>query len=358
MGTSSEVTRDGMRGMAPDREARIGENAGPGPSGPSRSKRAMGDAVVPRPEFQSYYGLPVLNKPTWEPLDIAGYLFLGGLAGTSSTLAAAAALTGRERLARPLRYGAAGAISLSFVALVHDLGRPGRFYNMLRVFRPSSPMSVGSWILSAYGPCALGAAALSAVGSSLPAPLRRVVAVVGPAGRALTMGAGVLGPAVATYTAVLVSDTAVPAWHGGYREMPFLFAGSAASAGAGLGLMAAPVSEAAPARRLGVAGAVAEVALGRIMRRRMGLPAEAYESGRAGRLMRAAEVLAVGGAALAVAGRRSRLASAAAGACMVAGSALTRFGIFHAGVQSAEDPRYTVEPQKERAGRKTSGVST
>ncbi|HET6963911.1 MAG TPA: NrfD/PsrC family molybdoenzyme membrane anchor subunit [Acidimicrobiales bacterium] len=300
---------------------------------------------------ESYYGLPVLNKPTWEPLEIAGYLFLGGLAGSSSTLAAAAALTGRESLARPLRYGAAGAISLSLVALVHDLGRPGRFYNMLRVFKPASPMSVGSWILSVYGPLAIGSATLTAVGSSLPGPLGRVVR---PLSRPLTLGAGVLGPAVATYTAVLVSDTAVPAWHGGYKEMPFLFAGSAASAGAGVGLMAAPLTQSGPARRLGVAGAVAEVGLGRVMRRRMGLPAEAYEEGRAGRLMKAAEGLAVGGAALALAGRRSRLLSGLGGACMVAGSALTRFGIFHAGVQSAEDPRYTVQPQRERADRAAS----
>ena len=354
MSTSSEVRREGLVGVRPDREARIGENAGPAPAGsPARGRggrgRGSSESVVPRAEFQSYYGLPVLNKPTWEPLDIAGYLFLGGLAGSSSTLAAAAALTGRPGLARPLRYGAAGAISLSLVALVHDLGRPSRFYNMLRVFKPSSPMSVGSWILTGYGPLALGAAAAAGAGSLVPAPLRPLVRGLE---RPLTIGAGLVGPAVATYTAVLLADTSVPAWHGGYKEMPFLFAGSAASAGAGLGLAAAPLAESAPARRLGVAGAAVEVVMGRVMRRRMGLPSEAYESGKAGRLMKAAEGLAVGGAVLAVAGRRSRAVSAVAGACLVAGSALTRFGIFHAGVQSAEDPRYTVEPQRARLDHK------
>jgi hypothetical protein len=149
--------------------------------------------VVGRPEFQSYYGLPVLNQPTWEPLDIAGYLFLGGLAGASSALAAASVLTGRPALARPLRFGAAGAVSLSFVALVHDLGRPSRFYNMLRVFKPSSPMSVGSWLLSVYGPAAVGAAVVSA----LPASVRRRLPAGLPVGgleRILTVGAGVVGP--------------------------------------------------------------------------------------------------------------------------------------------------------------------
>ena len=44
-----------------------------------------------------------------------------------------------------------------------------------------------------------------------------------------------LGPAVASYTGVLIADTAVPAWHDAHRELPFLFVGSAASAAAGLG---------------------------------------------------------------------------------------------------------------------------
>jgi hypothetical protein len=41
------------------------------------------------------------------------------------------------------------------------------------------------------------------------------------------------------------------------------------------------------------------------------------------------------------------------GAALLAGSAATRFGIFHAGQQSARDPRYTVVPQRERLDRST-----
>ncbi|HWE57566.1 MAG TPA: NrfD/PsrC family molybdoenzyme membrane anchor subunit [Acidimicrobiales bacterium] len=320
----SSVERDGLHGVAPDRDAHIT---------PGRRRRRAADSMVPEPEFQSYYGRPILHQPTWKALDIAGYFFFGGLAGASSTLAVAASATGHPALARPLRYGAAGAITVSAAALVHDLGRPGRFYNMLRVLKPSSPMSVGSWILAAYGPAAIGAAL------PLPAPL----------GAPLSVAAAALGPAVATYTAVLVSDTAVPAWHEGYCEMPFLFAGSAAAAASGLGLVTTPVSGAGPARRLGVIGATAELAVGRVMRRRMGMVGEVYEQGRAGRLVKAAEALSLAGIGLAVAGRRSRAASAAAGVCWLAGSALTRFGVFEAGVQSAADPKYVVEPQ--RAGK-------
>ena len=353
--SKSDVTRQGLENVAPDREALIGVNAGPAPhrdgKGAGGGKGGRDEAVMAKPEFQSYYGLPVLNKPTWEPLDIAGYLFLGGLAGSSSALAAAAELTGRPGLARPLKYGAAGAIGVSFAALVHDLGRPSRFYNMLRVFKPTSPMSVGSWILSAYGPAAFAAAGLELLGRAAPAPIGAVASgtAIGSISRAATIAAGLTGPAVATYTAVLVADTAVPAWHGGWQEMPFVFAGSAASAGAGFALLTAPLAQAGPARRLAPAAAAVELGVSRVMRRRMGLPAETYEEGKAGKLMRAAEILTATGAVATLAGRRSRIVSAVAGACLVAGSACTRFGIFHAGVASAEDPKYTVQPQRARA---------
>ena len=107
-----------------------------------------------------------MKETVWGP-DIPSYLFLGGLAGASSALAAAAQLSRHPELARTAKAGAAGAISLSMVALVHDLGRPARFVNMLRVLKVTSPMSVGTWILSAYTPLALGAAA-SAVTRKLP----------------------------------------------------------------------------------------------------------------------------------------------------------------------------------------------
>jgi formate-dependent nitrite reductase membrane component NrfD len=115
--------------------------------------------MVPEAEFTSYYGRPVIKEPVWGAADVAGYLFFGGLAGASSVLAASAHLSGHRDLARVAKVGALGAISLSAAALVHDLGRPARFPNMLRVFKPSSPMSVGSWLLAGYGPVA-GAAAV------------------------------------------------------------------------------------------------------------------------------------------------------------------------------------------------------
>jgi formate-dependent nitrite reductase membrane component NrfD len=292
--------------------------------------------MVPDAEFRSYYGRPILNEPTWEALDIAGYLFLGGLAGASSVLAAGAELTDRPALARVSRTGALVAISGSLVALVHDLGRPARFVNMLRVFKPSSPMSVGSWILSVYGPPA-GVAGLTALTG-------RFTGI----GKVATVTAGLVGPAVAAYTGALLSDTAVPTWHAGYRELPFVFVGSAAGAAGGLGMIGAPVAEAGPARRAAMLGAALEVVAAKRMERRMGMVAEPLRTGTAGRLMRAAEILTVTGALVGgVLGRRSRTAAVLGGMASLAGSACTRFGIFHAGVASARDPRYTVVPQRE-----------
>jgi hypothetical protein len=292
--------------------------------------------MVPEAEFQSYYGRPVIKEPVWQVPDVPGYLFFGGLAGASSVLAAGAQLTGRPGLARGAKLAALGGISISTVFLINDLGRPARFHHMLRVFKVSSPMSVGSWILSAYGPMA-GAAALSDLTGILP-----------PAGAAATTAAAVLGPAVTTYTAVLLCDTAVPAWHAAHREMPYVFAGSAASAAGGFGLLAAPQREQEPARRLAIAGSVAELAARQLLERRLGDVAEPYRQGRSGRVLKAAEILTVAGAAGAALSRRSRIGSALSGAALLAASALTRYGIFEAGRASARDPKYTVVPQRQR----------
>jgi formate-dependent nitrite reductase membrane component NrfD len=293
---------------------------------------------VEKATFRSYYDAPVINKPVWQAPDIAGYLFLGGLAGASSVIAAGAQLSGRPALARASKVGSTVAAGLSGLALVHDLGRPERFLNMLRVLKPTSPMSVGSWLLATYAPLS-AAASFSAVTGRL-----RVLGAFG------TAGAAVMGPGIATYTAALISNTAVPAWHDGYRYMPFLFAFSAASAAAGLGLVAAPVGETGPVCRLGVGAGLAELGLLQAMKRRMGDAGEAYSESRKGRRYERAAT-AVTGAGIAVAallGRRSRMASALAGTALLTGSALTRFAIFEAGLTSAENPRYTIVPQRRR----------
>jgi formate-dependent nitrite reductase membrane component NrfD len=309
--------------------------------------------AVPSAEFRSYYGRAVLKSPVWE-WKIAAYLFTGGLTAGSAMLAAGADLTGRQQLRKVSRVGALVSLLASMYYLVSDLGRPERFHHMLRVAKPSSPMSVGTWILSAYAPFA----GLAGLAELQPAWLRRSWAgrLLGWLARPAGVTAAAVAPGVASYTAVLVSQTAVPAWQEAHPYLPFVFTGSAAASGGGLGMLLAPVSESGPARRMAVGGAVLEVAASRVMEQRLGLVAEAYMTGKAHRLRQLSEVLTVGGALGAVVGR-NRAAVAASGLALLAGSALQRFGVFEAGVESTRDPKYVVVPQRERleAGRGVRG---
>ncbi len=308
--------------------------------------------MVPDAQFTSYYGRPVVKAAPWKA-DIPAYMFLGGLAAGSSLLAAGADLTGRSSLRRPARIAGLVAISASTAALIHDLGRPSRFHHMLRVAKLTSPMSVGSWILLGYGPMAAlaGMAEIAdAAGTRrrLPRPLRPLGSALRVGARPAGIVAGLLAPAVASYTAVLLSDTATPTWHEGRAELPFVFAGSSAAAAGGLALMTTNRADTAPALRMAVGGALLDLAAGEAMARSAGLSAEPLRHGPSGRLMAVAKALTGAGALGAMLGRRSRLVSALSGAALVAGSACTRFGIVHAGQASARDPKYTIVPQRRR----------
>lgn len=316
-----------------------------------RTRRDRAEAQpVPDAEFTSYYGRQVVKPAPWD-VRIPLYMFAGGLAAGSSLLAAGAQLTGRPALRRAGRLGAAGGLVVSLGALVSDLGRPERFLNMLRTVKLTSPMSVGTWLLSLYGAPA-SVAALDEVVRMLPLPADatavRLVRAVGPTAG---VAAALTAPPVAAYTAVLLSDTSTPSWRDAYRELPFVFCASAAAAAGGMGLVTTPVGQAGPARRLAVAGAVVELAAEQVMERSMGVTAEPLHAGTGGRYMRAAKALtAVGGlGALLLGGRR--WGAVLSGAALLGGSFCTRMGIFEAGQASARDPKYTVVPQRERLQR-------
>lgn len=159
--------------------------------------------MVAPAEFTSYYGRPILKEPAWKQPDVPLYLFLGGMAGSSASISVLADLTRRPGLARVGRLAAAGGAVASVVALIHDLGRPTRFLHMLRVLKPTSPLSVGSWILAPFSGLASVAAGSAETG------------LLKPIGTLAGIAAGVAGPAMCTYTAVLLADTATPSWHEG-----------------------------------------------------------------------------------------------------------------------------------------------
>ena len=298
--------------------------------------RTREHAVVPRAEIRTYYDRPVLKTPVWRWY-IPAYYFAGGLGGASSTLAWAARLRGNDALARRARLISLAGIAVSPVLLIADLGRPARFYNMLRVAKPTSPMSMGTWLISVFGPLC-GAAAVSDLTGLFPG-----------LGRVCEAGAGLLGPGVATYTAVLTSDSAIPAWHEAWRELPLVFAGGSAASAGGAAVLVTPAAEAGPARNLTVIGGLLELAADKAMDQRLGELAEPYHSGAASSPAKAAKALLAGGAALvALGGRRHAGVSRAGAAMAIAGVALTRWAVFKAGFESAEDPKFTVKPQRER----------
>ena len=315
--------------------------------------------MVPEAEFSSYYGRPVVKPAPWGH-EVAAYLFLGGVAGGSGLLAAGAQLTGRPTLRRNARLSALVAVMLGATALVKDLGRPERFVNMLRTIKLTSPMSIGSWILSAFSAGA-GVAAAAEIdritGGRLPlGPLRPILrALEGPAG----LEAGLFGPPLAVYTAVLLTDTATPTWNAAYKDLPFVFVSSASLAASGLAMITTPVSEAGPARTLAVIGAIGDLISARFTEHRMDpVTTEPLHIGTPGRMLQWSERLAAAGGLGALLGGGRRDVAALSGLTLLTASALLRFGFFEAGKESARDPRYTIEPQKRRlAARRAAGVT-
>jgi formate-dependent nitrite reductase membrane component NrfD len=269
-----------------------------------------------------YYGRPILKEPVWQPT-IAAYLFAGGLTGAASTVAFLCRLTGRERLAQRLVLLAASGAVVNPALLIEDLGRPDRFYNMLRVFKPTSPMSVGSWILAAWG----GASATAAL-SALTGRLR-------PLGLVSEAGAAVGGLGMATYTGALLAQTSVPGWHRPRRALPFLFASGAATSAAAAALVLGPPEETAPALRLALAGAAAELGLATVVSRSAGDHADAFHTGKAEAYSLTAKALTAAGAATLAAFGRRRPGAVAGGLLTLAGALAARFTIFEAGRNSA-----------------------
>lgn len=292
---------------------------------------------VPEEEVRSYYGRPVLKEPTWT-WEIPSYFFAGGLAGASSGLALVSRLAGNDRLARRAHLAALGGAAVSPVLLISDLGRPERFYEMLRVIKPTSPMSVGTWVLSAFG-----------VTTSV-AVMHDLLGVFPRLGRFSETISAVLGLPLATYTAVLVADTSVPVWHEARRELPLVFAASSAASAGAAALILIPTQDAGPARRLAAGGALLELGAVELMKRRLGkFLAEPYESGKPKRYDRLAKALSgVGAAVTAFAGRKSRAAAAVGGLLILAGAFCERWSVFEAGFPSSRDPKYTIMPQRER----------
>ena len=337
-------------------QQRVTHRAQPLPAGHELSD-VPADAVR-TDEGPSYYGAPLLKEPVWRWY-IPAYFYAGGVAGAAAALGAAAQLAlrrgspgllrrvapaGEDLLLRRCRLIATSGAAASAVLLVADLGRPGRFLNMLRVFRPTSPMNMGTWILSAFG--ASAAASTAAHLLPLPAGLRR-------AGEGAALAAGVMGLPLCTYTGVLIANTAVPIWQGTRRSLPVLFAASGAAGAASLLELWPPGGRGdAVVHRFAVIGKALEVALSEALAReagavpRVGRP---LRHGASAALWRASQALSLAGLAASVASGLGAPTRRVAGLLGTLGALSLRFAVMAAGRASARDPHATSAQQ--RAGR-------
>lgn len=300
-------------------------------------------APFPRASEQTgYYGMPLLKQPQWK-WEVPIYLFVGGLAGAAGVIAPLAEWVGNDyKLARDARWLALGGVTLSTGLLVADLGRPERFLNMLRVFKPQSPMSVGSWVLTAFGTMAGASAFAKAVQARwdwLP------VRVVGNLAQA---GVGALGLPLHNYTGVLVGATVVPVWNCNIKTLPLHFGASGVQAGcSALELMGHFDSPAL--NWLAMMANAYETYEGIHLERRRDRELVPLKKGRSGWITRAGGVLSgpvpLGLRLMAAfsSGRRARNARKWAAVAGLAGSLLTRHGWIAAGRESARNWRLPLE---------------
>jgi formate-dependent nitrite reductase membrane component NrfD len=295
---------------------------------------------------KTYYGRPVLKAPVWS-LDIPIYYFLGGTAGAALTLAAAMQLApGHAERRQQFRALSAQCHWLGILGstagaafLIHDLGRPSRFLNMLRVFRPSSPMNMGSWILAVAGP--------TAVTTGLLINHR---GILGAAGKVSGCVSGVMGAALAAYTGVLVSNTVVPIWRESRHWMPILFVGSAAASAASmLDLLYREEAAGRVTRIFGTAGRMIELAAARRVEiavsatPRVALP---FRHGTSGFCWKAARALTAGSVAVSFLPLKAQRKRRLAGILGAAGSLCLRLAVHYLGNASASDAKATFQQQR------------
>jgi formate-dependent nitrite reductase membrane component NrfD len=323
-------------------------------NGPAKRDLPTGGSSSPEP---SYYDLSFLKPPVWK-WEIASYFFLGGLSGGAYLISRMAERFGGREHADVARLGsfvALGALLPCPALLIHDLGDPARFHHMLRVWKPATPMNLGTWTLTAFS----GAAGLSFLRQwakhrsrhdrTLAGRVARAIRAMNMPIVAVTDGAGIpLAILLAGYTGVLISCTANPLWCKNPWLGP-LFISSGVTAGAAainLALTFTGHDVEGPAHQaleaIDTTATVAEiVSIGGFIRH-AGKNAEPLTRGRYKRhlylgvgAMVAAEVVK----RLPVSGKTKTLASIAGAAIGIASAFSIKWAITYAGHDAAKNPK-------------------
>ena len=320
--------------------------------------RRQGGRSVEDESRETYYGLPVIHKPHWK-WEIVVYFFLGGIAGASYLIATIARLVGgREgrQIARLGHYLSLAALLPGPLLLIMDLKRPERFYNMLRVVKLRSPMSVGTWLLTIFSGFSALSALVQAAEDGLLGRLGlvRSLALALPA-RPLGVAGSVVAGLFSGYTGVLLAATAVPLWAKNYLLMGPLFVASAMSnATAALSLIAALRGRTSPealerlekldiiviTAELGLMAASHQV-LGPVIGRPLkeGTFAPVYKVGVIGAGLILPLLWQI--KSLLAGGRPSRLETGLSASLTLVGGLLYRYVMIKAGQESADDPAAT-----------------
>ncbi|MDQ3704163.1 MAG: polysulfide reductase NrfD [Chloroflexota bacterium] len=327
-------------------------------TGKKRRKSSPLGAAHTNPR-DAYRDVPILKQPTWNH-EVAAYFFFGGISAGSALVGSIAEMVGGERhkrLARTAHYVSFAALLPCPPLLIDDLGTPSRFHHMLRIFKPSSPMNLGSWALTVHGAAAtLTVLNMLAREDRLPllAPLFRL-----PPERLLA-GLGIPGAfLLAGYTGVLLGTTSVPVWYTS-PLLGGLFMASSLSAGASALSLASAVtgredqSDHQAMSALGLAFGAADLALMGGYVATSGEAAKHLREGEAGLLMKGAAVALAAAllleAASLVTGRHGRLLGALAGITGLAGGAMLRWGVVRAGHKSTADREGTLNAMSPRKG--------
>jgi formate-dependent nitrite reductase membrane component NrfD len=285
---------------------------------------------------------PMIHAPVWT-WEVPAYFWFGGIAAGSSFVALACDLAGDERSARVARRVSLGAVMPSPVLLIMDLGRPARFLNMLRIFKPRSPMSLGAWCLMSFSGTQTAAVGLDLLGRRREA-------------RAAGAVSAVLGGYLGSYTGVLLAATAVPLWARSRLFLGPIFVATATATGAAatrLALVATGLPAGATRNALGTVESAAmatELVLSTVNEKRLGELASGLDHGRPGKMFRGAKWLVRGGLALRlVRGRFGRPAHDIASVMYLVAGLLFRFAWVQAGQLNAADDEVVAKMAREPA---------
>ena len=291
--------------------------------------RGVDVAGGPIPRKPGYYGQPVVKPPVWT-WEIPVYFFVGGVAGMSAVIALAAAIFHHLDVARGAMWLAAIGAVLSPILLILDLGRPHLFINMLRVFKPQSAMSMGAWILTAFGACVVPGVIVLELHAHQIIAFDEVLRI---AAGILIFGSAIFGTLLGTYTGVLIGATAIPAWFLHRVLLPIHF--GVAGLGSAAALLELLGQRIAPLNAIGFFAATIESALlFWLTMDKHGAADRAIHEHSSGWLIRIGEILS---GPLALVLRFFGLVPLAAISFLI-GALISRFGWIAVGKVSGSDP--------------------